>query len=130
MLGVPSLSTGTDTTIMSRHTGTNITSTCTRCENEVVLRPSALYMTLYDNGANGFYSFFCPRCTELCDRNMDFGIAKILNEAGVRHNMVHVPLEVIERKTSPAPTISSDDIMDFHLDVEKTDFIADLAAAA
>lgn len=112
---------------MNRNSGTNITATCPACHVEVVLRPSALHMTLYDNGFDGFYSFFCPKCTELTDKQMDFGIVRILKEAGVRYTLVHIPLEVTERAQIAAPEISSDDIMDFHIDSDKTDFLADLA---
>ena len=113
---------------MNSKAGTNITATCPACHVEVVLRPSALHMTLYDNGFDGFYSFFCPKCTELCDKQMDFGIVRILKEAGVRHTLVHIPLEITERGTTPAPEISSDDIMDFHIDSDKTNYLADLAS--
>lgn len=109
------------------NTGASITATCPACHVEVVLRPSALHMTLYDNGYDGFYSFFCPKCTELNDKPMDFGIVRILKDAGVRYTLVHIPLEITERGISPAPEISSDDIMDFHLDSAKTNYLADLA---
>lgn len=121
----------TDMNAMSQNKTTNITATCEHCRTEVGLRPSGLHMVLYDNGANGYYEFFCPRCTELNQKAMDFGIVRILRDAGVKATVTHVPLEVVDRAPDGgSPKIASDDVLDFYLDLQKTDYVAALADKA
>ena len=104
---------------------TAIKATCPTC-GDVDLTPKGLHMTVYDTGTNGIYSFFCPKCYEQCDKPLDLQIVKLLRSAGVGHTMIHVPLEFKERKPSDEE-LTFDNLMDLHVELGKTDFVAALA---
>lgn len=94
---------------------TTIHATCKECLRDVKdLRTTAVMMTVYDSdptGEQGYYSFFCPLCTEESKTPLSSDLINLLSSAGVRTNVVHVPEEFLEPKGGPV--ISPDDILDF-----------------
>jgi len=92
---------------------------CGVCCNISMLRASAFHVTVFDSGVGDYYSFFCPHCTEESRHPMDEALVLTFTRLGVRLTVEHVPLEVLEPKGGPP--ISSDDIMDFVLEMASLD---------
>lgn len=106
-----------------------ITAKCQECLRDIEdLRPTAILMTVYDcdpTGEQGYYSFFCPRCTEQSRCDLNAAIITALKSVGVRTHVVHVPEEALEPKNGPP--ISPDDILDFHIAINGLEVIAPAA---
>lgn len=97
-----------------------IKAQCSECLRDVEdLRESAILMTIFDSGVTGYYSFFCPHCSEESQRALTDGHLLALSNAGVRTHTVHVPEEFLEEKGGPP--ISPDDILDFHIAINAID---------
>jgi len=99
----------------------SINAICPTC-GECKLTPSALHMTVYDTGTNGRYTFFCPKCYEQIERSMDIELVKMLKACGVRFTIIAVPAEFKERKPTD-DELTVDNLMDLHINLEKTDFL-------
>jgi hypothetical protein len=72
----------------------------------------------------GTYSFTCPQCGTAVVRDATPRILALLVSAGVHAVVWHQPAELLERRDGPP--ISCDDILDFHLGLERDDWFARL----
>jgi len=73
----------------------------------------------------GTYSFACPRCREHVAREATPRILSLLVSAGVRTDVWHQPAELHE--AHEGPPISADDLLDFHLMLDRDDWFDRLA---
>jgi hypothetical protein len=74
----------------------------------------------------GAYRFRCPRCSEAVIHDATSAICALLVSVGVQEEVWHLPAELLEPKTGAAFT--PDDLLDFHLLLERDDWAEGLAA--
>ena len=96
---------------------------CTTC-GEVVLGPEAIDLQWCSHQPASFFRYACPTCGEANTRPADGQIAKILVVAGVKPTYWHLPAEALE--SHDGPPLTSDDILDFHLLLERDDWFEHL----
>jgi rRNA maturation protein Nop10 len=101
-----------------------IKATCPVC-GDVKLRSRDLTVRVCAETDEGTYGFACPRCGEPVDRAATPRILSLLVSAGVRTEVWHQPAELLE--PHEGPPISADDLLDFHLLLERGDWFDRLA---
>ncbi|MBM4363055.1 MAG: hypothetical protein FJ104_10270 [Deltaproteobacteria bacterium] len=101
-----------------------IKATCPRC-GDVKLRSRDLVVRVCAETDEGTYSFACPRCREPVVREATPRILSLLVSAGVRTDVWHQPAELHE--AHEGPPISADDLLDFHLMLDRDDWFDRLA---
>lgn len=90
---------------------TIVTASCPHCQSDIKIRPDGVHVYLYSTGwPNDYYAFFCPECKGYVQKDADAHVTQMLIEAGVRHTLTEVPLEVVERKACRTP-VTGDDIL-------------------
>ena len=102
-----------------------IKSRCEAC-GEVVIPASAVELQWCSHAPASYYTFDCPECRQTIRRHADGRVAQLLIVAGVRPLLWHLPAEALEPKTGPTLTI--DDVIDMHSELERPDWFARLAA--
>ena len=75
-----------------------------------------------------YYAFRCPRCVEEIRKPADDHIISLLVSGGVRATNWAVPAEALEAHSGPV--ISYDELLDFALAMERTEYLAALAEHA
>ena len=96
---------------------TTIRAVCPTC-GEVTLPASAMEVQLCAQTQAASYSFACPACSEVVRRDADRRIVHILVSGGIKVRVWELPGELLEDKHGP--TITWDDVLDFH-DLLQTD---------
>jgi hypothetical protein len=98
--------------------------------------PEAILLSVERGGSEGFYQFVCPECMGPVEKRADRKIVALLVSAGVdvsderqaatavqsRLEQVSEELAVPTRAVSDAPAFISDDLIDFHYQLEDEDF--------
>jgi len=72
---------------------------------------------LFGSDESGTYAFACPHCGDVVTRPASARIVALLVSAGVHQETVAPPAEVFEHHAGPP--IDSDDLIDFHLLLER-----------
>jgi len=104
---------------------TTIKATCPSC-GEVELTADDLKLMVCNNQAPlSYYEFRCPRCIEDIRKPADDHIISLLVSGGVHATSWSMPAEALE--THYGPRISYDELLDFALSMERTDYVAALA---
>lgn len=127
---------------------TTIRATCPHC-GEVDLTPDDIRLTVVRApgapvGPHSFYAFTCPSCTERVHKPADERIARLLTTGGVRVEVVDeaeedlvsgvdeldapLPLPPHPEEPRDADALTYDDVLDFHLLLERPDWFAELLA--
>ncbi|ABK52974.1 hypothetical protein Acel_1202 [Acidothermus cellulolyticus 11B] len=106
---------------------TTIKATCPTC-GEVELTPADLSLMVCNQAVLSYYSFRCPRCIEEVRKPADDHIISLLVSGGVRPIHWSVPAEALEPHRGPA--LSYDELLDFALALERSDYLAALAEHA
>jgi hypothetical protein len=106
---------------------TQIKATCPEC-GEVNLTPEDVQLMVCTVQTLSYYAFDCGGCVRQVRKPADERIVSLLKSGGVRMQRWQVPAEVLEEKTGPA--LGYDDVLDFALAANDTDFLADIARAA
>ena len=101
-----------------------IKATCPAC-GDVRLRSRELTVRVCAETDEGTYTFACPRCRAIVAREATPRILALLVSAGVRTEVWHQPAELFE--PHDGPPISADDLLDFHLVLERADWFDRLA---
>ena len=90
---------------------TVVTAHCTHCAAEVKIRPEGVHVYVYSSKwPTDYYAFFCPECKGFVQKDADEHIVQLLRDANVATTLIHVPLEVIERKAMKKP-LTNDDVL-------------------
>jgi predicted RNA-binding Zn-ribbon protein involved in translation (DUF1610 family) len=106
---------------------TTIKATCPTC-GEVELTADDLTLMVCSQAPLSYYAFRCPRCIEEIRKPADDHIISLLVSGGVRATSWSIPAEALEEHDGSS--ISYDELLDFALAVERTDYLAALAEHA
>ena len=111
---------------------TTIRATCPTC-GEVGLTPDEIELRVDEtDDTASYYAFACPSCFETVRKPADERIVRLLISGGVEV-LAAVPAGPAPRKLSErfdGPSISHDDLLDFHAMLEGDDWFAELASLA
>lgn len=128
---------------------TTIRATCPDC-GEVDLTPEDIRLTVVRSpgapvGPHSFYAFSCPSCAERVHKPADERIARLLTTGGVRVEVVDevgddtladeeldapLPLPPHPEEPKAADPLTYDDVLDFHLLLQRPDWFADLLSVS
>lgn len=103
---------------------TTIRANCPSC-GDVQLRAEQLTVRICADTEQGSYTFRCPSCAMAVAKDASQRIVDLLATTGVRMQVWRLPAELEERRNGP--TLSSDDLLDFHLLLQTTDWFENLA---
>lgn len=101
-----------------------VRATCPAC-GDVELTVNDVSVQLCVTTALSTYSFICPACGVLVNKEASDAVVESLTSAGSRLVAWTMPAELDEPKTGPS--ISHDDLLEFHLALEKDDWRSELA---
>lgn len=98
---------------------TTIKATCPTC-GEVSLTPDDVELRVdVDSGTASYYAFTCPSCSWEVRKPADERIVRLLESGGV----VALPIGPPRRGSAAgAPTLTHDDLLDFHALLERDDW--------
>lgn len=106
---------------------TTIRASCPTC-GDVQLQPSDLLVRVCADDNQGSYCFSCPDCGFGVAKEASPRIVELLVSTGVRMDVWRLPAELHESKSGP--TLSHDDLLDFHLLLQEDDWFESLVATA
>jgi hypothetical protein len=104
-----------------------VRATCPRC-GDVELGVERVEVQLCVTTSLATYSFRCPTCSFLVNKEANEAVVASLTAAGSRLLAWAMPAELDEPKTGPK--ISHDDLLEFHLALEGEDWQRELALLA
>ncbi len=102
-----------------------IKAECHSC-GAVRLRVGDLTVRVCVDDERGAYRFRCPRCDVAVVHDATSAICALLVSVGVQEEIWRLPAELHE--VHSGPVITPDDLLDFHLLLERDDWTAQLAA--
>ena len=102
---------------------TTIRATCPTC-GEVELTPDDIELRVCTHAPASYYQFDCPLCTEAIQKPADDRVVQLLISGGVSATVWELPDEVREDRNGPP--LSMDDLLDFHLLLERPDWFSQL----
>jgi hypothetical protein len=97
-----------------------IEATCPTC-GAVEVTPKDIELGICTNhGSASYYSFTCPVCTDHVQKKAEDRVVELLISEGVRPSHWSIPAESLEEHFGPA--ITSDDVLDMVLLLERDDW--------
>ncbi|MPZ72914.1 MAG: hypothetical protein GEU74_06725 [Nitriliruptorales bacterium] len=111
---------------------TTIRATCPTC-GEVGLTPDEIELRVDDADSTGsYYAFSCPSCFETVRKTADERIVRLLISGGVEAlaGRPATPAPRLLSQRFDGPSITHDDLLDFHAMLERDDWFAALASSA
>ena len=105
---------------------TTIRANCPSC-GDVQLRATELTVRVCSDDEPGSYWFRCPACERPVAKDASRRIVDLLVSSGVRMQVWRLPAELREPQYPGAP-LTPDDLLDFHLMLERDDWFDDVAA--
>jgi hypothetical protein len=106
---------------------TTIKASCHDC-GEVELTNADVTLMVCSHAALSYYTFVCPKCEHDVRKPADDHVVSLLMSGGVRAVVWEVPAEALERHEGPV--ISYDDVLDFALQLSRSDLLSALAGAS
>ena len=103
---------------------TTIRANCPAC-GDIQLTAAELTVRVCSDDDRGSYWFSCPECERPVTKDASPRIIELLVSSGVRKQVWRLPAEMREAHYTGAP-LSPDDILDFHLLLERDDWLAEL----
>ena len=100
-----------------------VRATCPKC-GDVELTVDDVQVQLCVTTAYSTYSFVCPTCSTLVNKDANGTVVESLTSAGSRLVAWSMPAELDEPKHGPS--ISHNDLLEFHLALESEDWRAEL----
>jgi predicted RNA-binding Zn-ribbon protein involved in translation (DUF1610 family) len=101
-----------------------VRATCPTC-GDVELTVDQVQVQVCVTTALSTYSFLCPDCSMIVNKEASDSIVKSLTSAGSRLVTWSLPAELEEPKAGPR--INHDDLLEFHLALESDDWTQELA---
>ncbi len=98
-----------------------IKATCDEC-GAVRLRPGDVTVRTRRDESDGSYRFRCPRCRAIVIHEATSDICDLLVDSGVAREVWDWPAELAEH--AAGPSLTADDLLDFHLLLERDDDVA------
>jgi hypothetical protein len=108
----------------SQADGTIVRATCPAC-GDVELPLSALTLQVCVDDCSSVYAFACPACRARVSKGADDVVVDVLLASGVELAVWSYPAELSE--THEGPPLTLDDVLDFHLLLEASDWFSTLA---
>lgn len=99
---------------------TTIRAQCPNC-GDVILEADNLNVRICVETQEGSYNFNCPMCEKAVSKSSSQEIIDLLVASGVSKTEWNLPLELKEHKAGPSITL--DDILDFHILLENDTWI-------
>jgi hypothetical protein len=109
-----------------REPPTKIRATCPGC-GEVELTPPDVELRVCRVEQHSFYAFVCPECFRTVTKPADRRVVRLLTSGGVPAQPWDPPGEVLEARSGP--TLTWDDLLDLHFELESPDWWARFEAA-
>lgn len=106
---------------------TTIKASCPTC-GEVELTPADVSLMVCSHAPLSYYAFDCPTCCEQVRKPADDHVVALLVSGGVPASVWELPGEALEVKHGPR--LSYDDLLDFALQLDRTDLLAQAASAS
>ena len=118
---------------------TTIRTTCPRC-GEVDMGPESILLSVGKGGKEGTYRFTCPACMDAVEKRADRKIVALLVSAGVDVASRGADLEqadlesMFPEEADPrgplpeGPSLTMDDLIEFHFQLQDDRFIRDFLA--
>lgn len=106
---------------------TTIKATCPTC-GEVELTPDDIELRVCNYAPASYYHFDCPSCLEDIRKPADDRVVQLLISGGVHAVVWDYPAEAVDRPDGPP--LTHDDLLDFHLLLERPDWFDRLAGVA
>lgn len=107
---------------------TTIRASCPTC-GDVQLTPTDLVVRVCADDNNGSYCFTCPECGFGVAKDASPRIVELLVSTGVRMDVWRLPAELNE-STPDGPRFTPDDLLDFHLLLEGSDWFDSLVGVS
>lgn len=104
---------------------TTIRANCPSC-GDVQLRATDLVVRVCSDDESGSYCFRCPACEKAVAKEASRRIIDLLVSSGVRMQVWRLPAELHEPHLGP--TVTPDDLLDFHLLLRDDQWFDDLVA--
>lgn len=102
-----------------------IRASCPDC-GDVELTSRNMTVRVCANDNSGSYAFRCPSCRIAVTKQADQRIIDLLVSSGVSAQVWHLPAELFEIKVGP--TLTHDDLLEFHELLQGTGWFAELSA--
>jgi predicted RNA-binding Zn-ribbon protein involved in translation (DUF1610 family) len=102
---------------------TTIRATCPGC-GEVELTPDDIELRVCTHAPASYYQFACPLCGDDVQKPADDRVVQLLISGGVTATVWELPEEA--REARPGPAFTADDILDFHMLLERQDWFEHL----
>jgi hypothetical protein len=102
-----------------------VRATCPTC-GDIELNVTSVQVQLCINTTASTYSFLCPDCRLIVNKDANETIVDSLTKAGARLLTWSLPDELLEPKVGPA--ICHDDLLEFHLALEDDSWQKEIAA--
>ncbi len=103
---------------------TTIRANCPNC-GDVQLTSGDLTVRVCSDTEKGSYSFACPDCERAVAKDASQRIIDLLVSSGVRMQVWRLPAEVHEDRSGPS--LTPDDLLDFHLRLQEDGWFERLA---
>jgi hypothetical protein len=105
---------------------TTIRAQCPSC-GDVRLTAADLTVRVCSDDDRGSYQFRCPGCDAPVAKPASAHIVELLVSSGVRLEMWRRPAELLEARSGPP--LTPDDLLDFHVALERPDWMDELLPA-
>jgi len=102
---------------------TNIKATCPEC-GEVELTSDDIQLRISSEEYGSSYCFECPMCVSEVSKPADSRIIQLLISGGVKAKVEGMV------SASPAPAFTYDDLLDFHLELQREDALEEFLRTA
>lgn len=102
---------------------TTIRATCPTC-GEVELTPDDIQLRVCTHAPASYYQFNCPLCHIEVQKPADDRVVQLLISGGVAASVWELPEEFTEDRGGPPLTM--DDLLDFHLLLDREDWFDSL----
>lgn len=103
-----------------------IEATCPEC-GTVECSVEDFELAICQEASASYYSFWCPVCEQQVQKHASERAIELLIAEGVTPRIWSIPEEMLETKDGPAFT--NDDLLDFHLLLQRNDWFSELERA-
>jgi predicted RNA-binding Zn-ribbon protein involved in translation (DUF1610 family) len=101
-----------------------IRASCPNC-GDVDVAPGQMKVMLCSSNGEASYTFRCPICGMIVARRIERRIVDVLIAAGVKIHFWRLP-EELKEIPQESPPIDYDDLLEFHFEISKPDWIEQL----
>lgn len=85
-------------------------------------------LAVCEDPTSSYYTFWCPVCETQVQRPADEKVTELLISEGVTPTLWRIPAEM--REPRHGPELTTDDLLDFHILLQRDDWFSTLQAPA